>query len=152
MKEIIMLSANEPRLWRREWDSNPRYLWQYTSFPSLRRELCGILNHSFITESCHNRSPPSTWFVTNLSQRFRLNDGLKKSLKCSSDCCRTRRHINRGTESIFNFASLCFIKRYLLGLRYLIWLYNTKWWIVNLNKYLLAKNNIKNFLNIFFHH
>ena len=73
-----------------------------------------------------------------------------KSPPSSSDCCRTRRYINRGTKSIFNSASLCFIKRYLLGLRYLIWLYNTKWWIVGLNKYLLAKNNIKNFLNIFF--
>jgi len=38
MKEIIMLTTNQPPSWRREWDSNPRYGFPYTHFPSVRRE------------------------------------------------------------------------------------------------------------------
>ena len=36
-------------IWRREWDSNPRYLWGYTHFPSVRlnRSATSPFNHYF---------------------------------------------------------------------------------------------------------
>ena len=35
----MLLTTNQPPSWRREWDSNPRYGFPYTHFPSVRLRI-----------------------------------------------------------------------------------------------------------------
>ena len=43
-KNILVNSVTYYKLWRREWDSNPRYGFPHTRFPSVRLKPLGHLS------------------------------------------------------------------------------------------------------------
>ena len=106
-------------------------------------------NNSYITR--HNTQTNYSNKLSNFHQNYILMSTSRSQTNCSSSkhagLAGTSIEVPKASSILQVYVLL---KGYLLGLRYLIWLYNTNWWIVGLNKYLLAKNNIKKFLNIFF--
>ena len=104
-KFLSELCRDSIGIWRREWDSNPRHDCSYTHFPSVRRELCGMLNLSSKQNPTVTGSPPSTCFEINLSPQngLKTDRNLNHNWQCSVYSCRLRVQDSKEAHLSFKF-------------------------------------------------
>ena len=130
---MIELLCYYPHLWRREWDSNPRYDCSYTHFPSVRLKPLGHLSVIWIEISRRIYKGTRTFSY----EYYRIVLNVCESFFYLTDGKRSQAGVNRLSSMIAHFVRSKLKKNLKIILNF--WIKKYPWPIQSLRMFIKPK-------------